>query len=250
VAYEVIKTIGTRQYRYRVQSERDATTGKTRNRWTYLGRVASEPAGDATSRPVRRSNARQRLIEAADRLFAVGDTGALTVDKIAAEAGVAHGTFYRYFRDRSDVLEALARHIKETGRAGDERQLDDRVTSIVAARAGVRRWVEERLQYARDQRASVRAWNTLVASDARLAAFREERRETVLTRVREHLDALRAKGLIAVADSGATAAAVIALVDGVIRASILERDRLDDAGIAAAADFVERALFARLTDEP
>jgi hypothetical protein len=38
----------------------------------------------------------------------------------------------------------------------------------------------------------------------------------------------------------------MALVDGIVRASVLERDSLDDAGIAAAADIVERALFARL----
>jgi AcrR family transcriptional regulator len=245
MAYEVVKTIGTRQYRYRVQSERDALTGKTRNRWTYLGRVAGEGADDGKTRPAR-GTTRLRLIEAAGRLLATGDAGALTVDAIAAEAGVAHGTFYRYFRDRSDVLEALARHLRDSGTVGDERLLDDAVTTLGAARAGVRRWVSERLRYARLNRASFCAWTTLIASDARLSAFREDRRETMLARLREHIEALCAKGFTEVADSAATSAALLALVDGVMRAAILERDRLDDAGITATADIAERALFARL----
>jgi hypothetical protein len=38
MAYEVTKLVNGRPYRYRVRSERDPDTGKTRNRWTYLGR--------------------------------------------------------------------------------------------------------------------------------------------------------------------------------------------------------------------
>ena len=99
MAYEVVKTIGSRQYRYRVQSERDPQTGKMRNRWTYLGRVAGE-AGIVKARAPR-PNARLRLLEAAEALLASGDASAVTVDAIASAAGVAHGTFYRYFRHRS-----------------------------------------------------------------------------------------------------------------------------------------------------
>lgn len=244
MAYEVVKTIGTRQYRYRVKSERDPQTGKVRNRWTYLGRVAGDP--DIAKVRAPRPNARLRLLEGAEALLAGGDAAAVTVDAIAAAAGVAHGTFYRYFRDRSDVLQELARHIRATRGIGDDWLLRDDAASVEAARAGMRRWVSDKLRYAREQRASFCAWQALIASDARLAAFRDERRETTLTRLREHVEFLNARGFAHVAQPAAMAASLIALIDGVCRALVLERDRLDDAGITATADIVERALFARL----
>jgi AcrR family transcriptional regulator len=242
MAYEVIKTIGARQYRYRVQSERDPQTGKTRNRWTYLGRVASEC--DAAKAPAPRANARLRLLEATERLLAAGDASAVTVDAIATAAGVAHGTFYRYFRDRSEALEELARHIRATRGIGDDHLLRDDVVSREAARSGVRTWIADKLRYARDRGASLRAWHALIASDARLTAYREERRETTFARLREHIAVLNGRGFANVADAASTAVCLIALYDGIVRATILERDRLDDAAIDAAADIVERALFA------
>jgi TetR/AcrR family transcriptional repressor of nem operon len=183
------------------------------------------------------------LLEAAGALLALGDASAVTVDAIAAAAGVAHGTFYRYFRDRSQALEELARHIRATQGLGDDRSLRDDVDSRAAARAGVRRWIIDRLRSSRERRTSLCAWYALIASDARLSAYREERREATLARLRVHIDVLTQRGFASVADPAATAAGLVALVDGITRASILERDRLDDAGIAAAADIAERALF-------
>lgn len=244
MAYEVVKTIGTRQYRYRVQSERDPATGKTRNRWTYLGRVASEPQPAAIRSP--RPNARLRLLEAAETLMAAGDAAAVTVDAITAAAGVAHGTFYRYFRDRSAALEALARHMREERGIGDDRLLRSDVESVAAARAGVRAWVDDKLRTSRRLRRTIIAWYALMASDARLAAFREERREGALARFRDHLERLVECGFAEIPDTAATAAGIIALFDGITRTSILERDRLDDAAISAATDIVERAVFGRL----
>ena len=85
MAYEVVKTIGARQYRYRVQSERDPLTGKSRNRWAYIGRVVSERNVAAVRPP--RTNARLRLLEAVERLLAAGDASAVTVAAITGAAG-------------------------------------------------------------------------------------------------------------------------------------------------------------------
>lgn len=244
MAYEVVKTIAGRAYRYAVRSERDPDTGKTRNRWTYLGRVVSE-GGSAKVRVPRR-NARLRLLEATEALLAGGEASAVTADAIARAAGVAHGTFYRYFADRSAALRALAQHIRETRGIGDDRLLRDDIESRDAARAGIRAWIVDKLRTARDRRASLRAWHALIASDAQLAAYREERREAVLRRLGEHLAVLCARGYARVADPGSIAANLIALFDGLLRATILENDNLDDARIAAAADIAERAIFAEL----
>jgi hypothetical protein len=137
--------------------------------------------------------------------------------------------------------------LRETGAIGDDRLLRDDVESRAAARAGLRGWIVEKLRSARERRALCRAWYALIASDARLAAYREERRAGTLGRLREHLGVLTARGFADVSDPAWTAAALVALVEGVMRATILESDSLDDAGIAAAADIAERGIFARLT---
>lgn len=241
MAYDVVKTIGGRQYRYRVQSERDAQTGKARNRWTYVGRVDGETTV-AKARPPR-ANARLRLLEAAEALLATGDAAAVTVDAIAAHAGVAHGTFYRYFRDRSDVLRELALHMKTTRDIRNDQLLLDDVATVADARAGLRRWVTDKLRFARDHRAIFCAWQTLVASDPRLHAFRVERRMATERRLGEYLAALDEHGLGQVTDPAATAACLLALIDGIERVSLIERDRLDEPAITAAADIFDRAIF-------
>lgn len=57
-----------------------------------------------TSAPARsRIQTRQRLLEAATRLFADKGLHGVTSHEIAREAGVASGTFYLHFRDKTDV---------------------------------------------------------------------------------------------------------------------------------------------------
>jgi len=48
MAHEVIKKVGRRAYRYRVESYRDPETKKVRSRWRYLGVAAP---GDSASPP-------------------------------------------------------------------------------------------------------------------------------------------------------------------------------------------------------
>ena len=48
---------------------------------------------------------RDRLCEAAERLFAEHGPEAVTMRQLAAELGVSPMTPYRYFRDKDDILE-------------------------------------------------------------------------------------------------------------------------------------------------
>ena len=65
-------------------------------------------ASSAPSAPARsRLQTRQRLIDAAGRLFAERGLHGVTSHDIARAAGVAAGTFYLHFRDKTD----LYRHI-------------------------------------------------------------------------------------------------------------------------------------------
>ena len=244
MAYDVIKTIRGREYRYRVQSERDPASGKTRNRWTYVGRVASERSAP----PVRAkpSEGRARLLAALERILERGDAAAVTADAIAREAGVAHGTFYRYFADRTTALRALAEHMRAIRGLAEERLRAD-VVSAAQARVDLRAWIERRLSDAVERRTSLRAWYALMASDPKLAAFRAGRRAEVMQLLAEYFSALTLRGFASVVDSAATASALYAMIDGFSRATILEGEPLLPAQIAAAADIAERAVFAPLS---
>jgi len=56
-----------------------------------------------------RSQAKIELaVDAADRLLARGGANAVTTTRVAAEAGIAVGTIYRYFPDKEALFDALA----------------------------------------------------------------------------------------------------------------------------------------------
>ena len=55
-----------------------------------------------------RARTRALLLEAALRVFARKGAGAAAIHEIAAEAGVANGTFYNYFRTRAELLQAAS----------------------------------------------------------------------------------------------------------------------------------------------
>lgn len=60
-----------------------------------------------------RSRTRHLLLDAATRLFARKGVGDTAVHEIAAEAGVANGTFYNYFRTRDEVADAVGVRLAE-----------------------------------------------------------------------------------------------------------------------------------------
>lgn len=67
-------------------------------------------AEDAGS--LRRGRMRLILVEAATQLFAEKGVDATTIDEIVVRAGVAKGTFYNYFLDRSAIAIAVAARIR------------------------------------------------------------------------------------------------------------------------------------------
>jgi AcrR family transcriptional regulator len=55
----------------------------------------------------RRDDARVRLLEIVQRLLEAGETfSEISVERLAAEAGMSRTTFYVYFEDKSDLLRA------------------------------------------------------------------------------------------------------------------------------------------------
>ena len=67
-----------------------------------------------TSAPGRsRVQTRKRLLDAATKLFAERGLHGVTSHEIAREAGVASGTFYLHFRDKTDVYRHIVFHAIE-----------------------------------------------------------------------------------------------------------------------------------------
>lgn len=68
-----------------------------------------------TSAPARsRIQTRQRLLDSATRLFAERGLHGVTSHDIARAAGVAAGTFYLHFRDKTDVYRHIVFHALES----------------------------------------------------------------------------------------------------------------------------------------
>ncbi|GAC1575892.1 MAG: hypothetical protein NVS3B7_08550 [Candidatus Elarobacter sp.] len=243
--YEVTKRIAGRAYRYRVESVKDPQSGKRRNRWTYLGR-AQTPGSAAPAPPKRRTDARERLLDALERLLAVHDFEAVTADAVASEADLAHGTFYRHFRDKRDALRAALERVRER-RGPVVESLRDDVRTRAAARAGIAAMVETALRAPAEHPALLRAYDDFAGRDAELAGERRERKARSVRRIADHLAVLTARGLATVRDPGTTAAALLAMMEGFFREALVDGTALDDARIAGAIDVAERAVFAAAT---
>ena len=56
------------------------------------------------------SEARQRIVETADRLFYKDGIHAVGIDRVIAEAGVAKATLYKHFRSKDELILAALQH--------------------------------------------------------------------------------------------------------------------------------------------
>jgi len=134
--------------------------------------------------PVRgalRARTRDLLLDAAVRVFARKGAGAAAIHEIAAEAGVANGTFYNYFRTREALLEAtslrLARRLHEAI-AVSRAAVDDPAERMAI---GSRRFVLQAEQDPVWAAALLRVWHAtatpkVTAADPMLADLRGGRR--------------------------------------------------------------------------
>ena len=57
----------------------------------------------------RTGELRERLLDAAQRVFATSGYASATVDDIISAAATSRATFYRYFRSKEDLFDELSR---------------------------------------------------------------------------------------------------------------------------------------------
>lgn len=110
------------------------------------------------------------LVDAALRVFARKGTGAAAIHEIAAEAGVANGTFYNYFRTRDALLDAVSLRLAERLQAGISASSVAVTDAAERVAIGSRRFVLEALHDPIWGAAIVRVWSGSGALRERLAA--------------------------------------------------------------------------------
>jgi len=74
------------------------------------------PGAFGGKRDINRRKRVQDLINAGLLLFLERGIEAVTIDDVAREAGMAKGNFYRYFRDKADLVEAVIEPVASTTR--------------------------------------------------------------------------------------------------------------------------------------
>lgn len=219
MAYEVIKRVGGRAYRYRVESYRDPETRRVRGKWTYLGRVE----GEGTLSPERqaRPSSRSRLLNALEELLETRDLSALTTGIIANRAGLAYGTFYRYFKDVHHIVrEAMLRHSTNTDAHLDE--LFAEVSTALVERKKIASWVGAMIAEAQAHPGLIRAWHVASNQDAALVAERQARFDASVKSFAGYIEKLNASGLTAVKSPTFNAYALVALCTAIVRECAVE----------------------------
>lgn len=94
----------------------------------------------------------ERIIEAAGQRFRYYGIAKTTMQEIAADAGVAVGTLYLYFKNKDDLVVACAGEFAERHR----REIEEVVSSKVAPAEKLRRYIVGRFRAAEDIRTGTR----------------------------------------------------------------------------------------------
>ncbi len=241
MAHEVVKHVRGRAYRYRVDSYRDQATGKVRGRWTYLGKVEADGAERAVT-PRRSADTRERLIDALARLLETNDFADVTAGRIALEAGLAHGTFYRYFPDKQAALRAAAQRVRD--------EIDRLLPSFESPlgtqaeeRARVRGWVESVMRTSLEYPGVMRAWYPVLAADPVMREQRQAKKAANVAALARYFDRLAGAGMIDAPDTTELASALSILLFGVFRNVVTDGAVLDEATIAGTLAVFDRAIF-------
>jgi AcrR family transcriptional regulator len=220
VAYEVIKRVSGRAYRYRVESYRDPETRRVRGKWTYLGRVE----GEGTLSPERqaRPSSRDRLLDSVERLLERHELSAISTGMVASEAGLAYGTFYRHFRDLAHVVrDAMIRQTANIEHLGGD--FNEELGDTATERAKLTGWLRGFIAAALNRPGLFRAWLVTSNNDWAVVAERQRRTDIMVERIGRYLERMSRAGLSTSAVQPFSAYAIIALADAAAREAAIDK---------------------------
>lgn len=188
------------------------------------------PGASGGKRDINRRKRVQDLIDAGLSLFLERGVEAVTIDEVAREAGMAKGNFYRYFRDKADLVEAVIEPVASTTREAvqecDEklRKADGRDDAVAAYEQLGSRLVgalamhpDAMCLYLQERRAPATAARQAISD---LAADLD-RRAFTLSQVAVD------RRLVAVANPHVSALAVLGAVEALALASVRNQVQMD-----------------------
>jgi AcrR family transcriptional regulator len=160
---------------------------------------------------------RGEILAAARKVFARGGFDAGILDEIAKEAGVAKGTLYLYFRNKTDIYKAVLDHDMKALKESTLERLD----MATGLENKIRAFVMVRLERAEENREFFR----IMDSDSRSltytrSQYRDWLREPVM-RLAEAIEAAGRKGEIARLDPEKAAWLIVDMTRGTIQRSYL-----------------------------
>ena len=114
--------------------------------------IVADPGAAAGRREERKAQNREKLLQAARKVFADKGLGAATARDIVRETDLATGTFYNYFDDKEDMFRALLDEVTMKARAAVRAERQAPGTLEQRSQAGYRAYfdlaVEERELFA------------------------------------------------------------------------------------------------------
>lgn len=89
----------------------------------------------------RRERTRQKILEAALRVFARMGTDAPLIDDFISEAGISRGTFYNHFRTTHELLQATAGWLSDGFVESIAQDMKDLTDPLFRLATGIRIWL-------------------------------------------------------------------------------------------------------------
>jgi AcrR family transcriptional regulator len=180
------------------------------------------------------SETRVRLLAAARRAFADLGYGPARVEDIVARAGVGHGTFYAYFKNKRAALAALIHENAATlvELAGQPWRPGDVRASLVEVLGGLSDL------YDRDADL-IGLW-----TEASLGRVLDEVRRQFVSRIARNIERAAAQGLIRPVDPWTAATALAAMAEQTMFLRAVRKEPLDrDRTVETLADLWLHALY-------
>jgi AcrR family transcriptional regulator len=163
--------------------------------------------------------ARDRLLEAALRVFEEAGSRGATTRRIAAEAGVNEVTLFRLFGSKAALL-ATALH-STMGRPTNGRL----PTDPVDPEAELRTWVRDRMRGLRERRDIIRTCMAEVTQAPEMACHLTEGPVQTARELTGYLSELQDRGM---ADPEVNAAAAAAMLMGAVFTDVMTRDMMPE----------------------
>jgi AcrR family transcriptional regulator len=178
------------------------------------------PAPESAPATERGRAMRARLLTAARQVFERDGFLDARVTDISAAAGVAHGSFYTYFRSKTDVFRALVATTMDDlydslgGTAETEPGTGAPPRDPVS---GIDRANRRFVAMYRENTALMALFEQVTTFDPEVRALRQAARERMVGRVRHSIERFQSEGLVAAdLDAEYSAHALVAMVNGVV----------------------------------